>query len=123
MDYLDEQQLDTIELIDSHLVDLLKIFKGEPIVINGCFGFGLKEISKSLAGLGYISSLWEADLDEINGFSSIFITQEYDQLAISEGKTLNDYEKMEEIVSYNTTDCQVLIEIINFLRKTYKENV
>lgn len=115
--------LDILSLVDTYLVDLLYIFKEEPIVVKGSYNFGLKEISNALVKLKYISSGWDSEQTHINGFSSIFIVQNYNNQAIAEGKILSDYEEVNHILYYNKIDCQVLIEIIQFLTTKYKQNL
>ena len=39
--------------------NLLNSFRDNPIVINGCFKFGLKEVSQRLYQLGLISNIWD----------------------------------------------------------------
>ena len=44
-------------------VDLLSYFKMEPITIQGCFGYGLKEIVKMLYNHELIKNKWVDDTD------------------------------------------------------------
>ena len=44
------------------LVDLLSYFKEEPITIQGCFGYGLKEIVKQLYNLKLIENIPRAKI-------------------------------------------------------------
>ena len=50
------------------LIDLVKYFKEEPITIQGCFGYGLKEIVKQLYSLNLIENQWHACLQAIYFF-------------------------------------------------------
>ena len=45
------------------MIDLLSYFKNEPITIQGCFGYGLKEIVKQLYNHDLIKNQWQDDTD------------------------------------------------------------
>lgn len=96
----------------SNWYDLLKIFKNpiSPVIIEGCFGFGLKEVVRSLNRIGEIQFVW-SELDD--GLLSSFLARD-----IYMGKN-NDSEKFNigEIIEYNLIDCQALKIIIQWMRK------
>lgn len=94
--------------------DLMDVFKNIPIVINGCFSFGLKNVASSLCKHGLISTTW-ASKECIDGGSAMALAWEIYHC--------HDPYKfcriMKQIREYNEIDCQVLWEVLNFLRKKY----
>jgi hypothetical protein len=116
MDYLYEKKL--VEKADNivdnwkpkNWCDLSSLFKEEPIVIKGCFKFGLKEISSCMKKHGFIKtelySKCKSGLEaSIKAWEAY---QEYD--------SVNNLI-MKDIILYNQFDVKVLKEILNFLRK------
>ncbi len=99
--------------------DLLDIFKNEenPIVIKGCFGFGLKEIVKKLNELKLIEIKWP-ELDD--GLLSSFKAKE---IYSDDIEYLDDIDKivnMINIVEYNYIDCLALYKILEWMRNYCK---
>ncbi len=96
--------------------DLLEIFKNEknPIIIKGCFGFGLKEIVKNLNEFKFIELKWpELDDGLLSSFKAkeIYLTDmEYSERA----------DNMINIVEYNYIDCVALYKILEWMRKYSK---
>ena len=41
-------KLFNLSILNLNWIDMCNIFRKEPIVIKGCFGFGLKEIAKNM---------------------------------------------------------------------------
>jgi hypothetical protein len=99
---------------DWEWVDLLLIFKEEPIVINGCMSFGLKDVAKSMKTHGFIESSWESDC--LDGQSAMIIAKKSNDKAIKEKVSMEDIESIKDIVDYNEIDVKVLHEIITYLR-------
>lgn len=92
--------------------DLLEVFKNEekPIVIKGCFGFGLKEIINKLNQYELIKLTWP-DLDD--GLLSSFKARDiYTDRIESEDKI----DSMINIVEYNHIDCVALYKILEWIR-------
>lgn len=87
-------------------IDLCKIFKTEPIVIKGAYNFGLKEIAKSMFNNKQIKITWKNN-DTSNGLMAML-----NAIDFYNGKKINMYT----IINYNKIDCQVLYEIVNYLR-------
>lgn len=86
--------------------DLFQVFIQEPIVIKGCFKFGLKEISNTLRSHGLISC--ENGSECKSGMEAMIMAGEY-------------YKKKNNkilltISKYNQFDCKVLYEILEYLR-------
>jgi predicted RecB family nuclease len=99
-----------------HWFDLLKhVFRAEPVVVRGAFGFGLKEIAKALHGHGFIETLWEdSSLDGLGAMTGAWWCYEE---AGRKGLPVEDLDLMREIVRYNEIDCRVLMDVVRFLRE------
>jgi len=91
--------------------DLAESFKRNPIVLNGCFKFGLKEIAKRMHELGLIRSSWDSHNPCSNGNSAMFLAH---QAYRRKSKLLSD-PHVKNIIEYNRIDCQVLHEIVDVL--------
>lgn len=92
--------------------DLLEVFKNEdnPILIKGCFGFGLKEIINKLNQYEFIKLRWP-ELDD--GLLSSFKAKEiYMNRLDSDDKI----DIMVSIVEYNYIDCIALLKILEWIR-------
>ena len=94
------------------LIDLCLYFKKIPIVIRGCFGYGLKEIAHRLYELNKIKTIWDED---INGLDAMYYLLHYSTLASKENIPLKRYSGIRKIIDYNKIDCQVVYEIVDFL--------
>ena len=96
------------------LVDLVKYFKEEPITIQGCFGYGLKEIVKQLYSFNLIENQWQDDTDGLEAMIQIMKTsEEAEQKRIP----LKRFTEIKKIIYYNYMDCRVIIDILELLRK------
>ena len=92
---------------DLNFIDLLDVFKTEPIIIKDCFSYGLKDVVKSLHKYGIIKEIWE---EEMNGKEAM----------IKAWENYNNKDKnnvMENIKKYNYYDCKVIDNILIFLRE------
>jgi len=88
--------------------DVMDIIRTEPVVIKGCLsGFGLKAVSSAM-------------------YNNDMITIKYDSKCtsgeVSMASAVNYYEhkykeEMDDIVRYNKLDCNVIYEILTYLRK------
>ena len=98
--------------------DLLKkVVKEQPVVVRGAFGFGLKEIAKTLHGHGLIETSW--DDSPVDGQGAMVGAWHCDREAAEKGIRLADTELMQEIQRYNEVDCRVMQEILEYLRKNH----
>ncbi len=96
--------------------DLLKnVVKKEPFVVRGAFGFGLKEVAKTLHGHGLIKTSWEDS--PVDGLGAMVGAWHCDQEAAEKGIRLADTELMQAIRRYNAVDCRVVHEILEHLRR------
>jgi len=91
------------------LVDMHKIFKIEPITIKNCFNYKLKSISKAMHEHKMIKSKYDCDIQD--GKQSMGVAIEYYKYR---NKNL-----LNEIIKYNKLDCQVLYEILTYLRENH----
>ena len=97
--------------IEERWMDMAELFRQEPIVIKGCFGFGLKHIAEQMRKHGMITERIESDCD--SGTTAMV-------------KAIKAYESttnpacssiMNDIETYNRFDCAVLFDIIEYLRE------
>ena len=98
--------------------DLLKdVVKEQPVVVRGAFGFGLKEIAKTLHGHGLIETSWEDS--PVDGLGAMVGAWHCDREAEAKRTRLIDTGLMQEIQRYNEVDCQVMQEILDYLRDNH----
>jgi hypothetical protein len=95
-------------------IDLHKIFKSEPIVVKGAFGFGLKNIASAMYKNRMIQTCWGPSIK--NGFDAMMDAIAFYRIDISD-RTDKEKNIMSEIISYNEVDCKVMYEIVDYLRK------
>ena len=93
---------------------LTNVVKAQPVVVRGAFGFGLKEIAKTLHGHGLIETSW--DDSPVDGLGAMVGAWHCDREAEAKGIRLADTELMQEIQRYNEVDCRVMQEILEYLR-------
>jgi hypothetical protein len=107
---------------------LLDVFKHNeyPILIKGCFGFGLKEIVKNLNQYNQINLSWP-ELDD--GLLSSFKAREiYLQNNSTNEDTVDTVDSIDttdtiiDIVEYNYVDCLALIKIFDWMRSYTLKN-
>ena len=108
---------DDIALMKKELdwFDLSECFKNNPIVINGCFKFGLKEVAGRLSELGLIKSSWNSK-DCTNGNTAMVMAQKAYQLSKQTGEPIIKNNMIRQIMDYNKIDCIVVQEIIDLIR-------
>jgi hypothetical protein len=96
--------------------DMLEVFKAEPIVINGCFNFGLKSIAKTMYRHNMINVTWNSNNKCSNGQNAmIYAYNEYNKYKkLNEPITNSDV--IGDIAEYNEIDCKVIYEIVEYLR-------
>jgi predicted RecB family nuclease len=92
-------------------IDMLKIFKSEPIIIKGAVNFKLKQVGKALYKHGLIQSTWLSDSKCPDGFNAMIGASQYYKI-----KKNRDNSILDNIEKYNETDCKVVYEIVNYLR-------
>lgn len=114
--------------IDSSVIDNLpfadmyQLFISEPIVLQGCFSFGLKEISKTMVKHGMIADCWSADAECVSGMDAIVQAIHYyreKKRTICESVHKRLRNEFEKIIDYNRMDCEVLHRILTYLRSCH----
>ncbi len=93
--------------------DMYKIFRNEPIVIKGCFNFGLKSIAKAMRNHGMISATIGSNCN--SGMKAM--VKAWKCYQVSDNPASSDI--MVDIAQYNEFDCKVLWEILIYLREKY----
>ena len=93
-------------------VDVLNIFRNEPILIKGVLNFSLKTIAKKMYEYKMIKTTWK---DDTNGLDIM-----YNAWKIYSKKSDSDITKLSKIIKYNEIDCKTVYEIIKFLQNKYK---
>lgn len=93
--------------------DMCELFKNEPIVLKGCFKFGLKTIATSMRNHGMIKSRIESTCD--SGMTAMITAWKCYE---NDSNPANS-SVMKDISKYNEFDCKVLWEIISYLRKQH----
>ena len=84
----------------------------EPITIQGCFGYGLKEIVKMLYNHELINNKWVDDTDGLEAMIEIINKSEY---ALDKRIPIKRYNEIKKIIYYNYMDCKVLVDILEML--------
>ena len=112
--------VDTILFPYKNFIDLFDIFKKEPIVINGAFGFSLKSIAKAMYTNKMINTCWtnieNSTINCENGQDALLLgIKLYEQ----KNNINNDNIILKSIRDYNEIDCKVMFEIITYLRKNH----
>jgi hypothetical protein len=107
---------------DLEWFDLSECFKGNPIVINGCFKFGLKEVAGRLYELGLISSTWQKGNSCANGNTAMVMAHKAYQTSATTGIPIINSPIIQDIIDYNRIDCVVIHEIIDFLKLKAESN-
>jgi hypothetical protein len=102
--------------------DMCDVFRRNPIVINGCFGFGLKEISTRLHELGLISICWDDNNPCKNGYAAMMMANEvYDQVRSTGDKNIvRTSQIMKHIMDYNEVDCSIILAVIDCMIEKVK---
>ena len=99
---------------DNKWSDLCRLFQKEPIVIKGCFNFGLKNISKAMREHKMISAKIESECN--NGMTAM-ISAFKCYNSSNESTEIENSDVMKDIGKYNEFDVKVLSEILYYLRK------
>jgi len=102
-------------LITPNFIDMLDIFKSEPIVIKNSFNFGLKNIAETMYKHKMIKTIW--DDKNIDGKEAMVYAWNANDIAIKQNKCMKNIYYMKNIRKYNYYDCKVLEEIADYLRK------
>jgi len=111
IDYM-KKQYPHLDYPNFTYVDLLSYFKSEPITIQGCFGYGLKEIVKMLYNHELIKNKWVDDTDGLEAMIEIIHKSED---ALDKRIPIKRYTEIKKIIYYNYMDCKVIVDILEML--------
>jgi hypothetical protein len=113
IDYM-KSQYPHLEYPNFTYVDLLSYFKSEPITIQGCFGYGLKEIVKMLYNHELIKNKW---VDDTDGLEAMIEIIHKSQDALDKRIPIKRFAEIKKIIYYNYMDCKVIVDILEMLEK------
>jgi hypothetical protein len=97
-------------------VDLLAVFKAEPIVVKGCMSFSLKEVAAAMKQHGFIETEWDKTSVCIDGQSAMVAARAAHKLARESETSMRHLPVMKEILQYNRVDFRAMYEILIYLR-------
>jgi len=96
--------------------DLLnEVVKAAPMTVTGAFNFGLKAIAKAMHAQGLIETSWGDG--PTDGMGAMVAAWRVDETVSKNGGKLLDDQLMREVADYNRVDCQVMAEILEWLRQ------
>ena len=96
--------------------DLLnEVVKKAPMTVSGAFNFGLKAIAKAMHAQGLIKTSWGDG--PTDGMGAMVAAWRVDESVDGSGGILLDDPLMREVADYNRVDCQVMAEILQWLRR------
>jgi len=102
-----------------HWVDLLPVFKDEPIVIHGCMSFGLKDVASAMKNHGFIHSVWDKSSSCVDGQGAMIAAYQANKSAILNNLSMKSIPIINDVIKYNRVDVRVLYEIVTYLRQTH----
>lgn len=100
-------------------MDLLVVFKEEPIVIKGAMNFGLKTIATAMKKHGFIKSGWDKKSSCSDGRGAMIELYKAHNLACDKNTSMSKISTMKQIIRYNMMDVLVLYEIITYIRENH----
>jgi hypothetical protein len=103
-----------------NFLDLLKIFKSEPIILENCYSFSLKHVSKTMYNYKMIDTIWEHNA--IDGKEAMIHAWISNKICKKHNNSIKETGLLEEIEKYNYVDCKVLHEIVQYFRKNMINN-
>jgi hypothetical protein len=93
------------------------VMRAEPVIVKGPMGFGLKTVAKSLKSHGLIETSWDDNITD--GLGAMVGAWNCYEAAAAAGGPVRDSDLMQAIRHYNEVDCQVMSEIISYLRRSH----
>ena len=96
---------------------LTEVMRGEPVVVRGALGFGLKAVANAMHSHNIIETNW-AD-SPVDGLGAMVGAWRSEEEAEKRGVPMTELPLMHEIVSYNEVDCKVMMEIVRYLRANH----
>lgn len=98
-------------------LDLLDVFREEPIVINGAFSFSLKDVAQAMKKHKMIKVAYGGECTD--GQSALVGAYHSHKIATEQKISMKETEIMKEIIKYNKIDVLVMFEIITYLRDNH----
>jgi hypothetical protein len=108
----------------STLCNFLDIFKSEPVLIKGVLKFGLKDVGKGLIKHNLINvKSWDDSC--AGGLEAMVSAEKCYRKNKDSDESIRSFSTMKNIIKYNEVDCQMVFQIVNYLRKnhTHKKSV
>jgi hypothetical protein len=110
---IEEKQLSLVIL--DNMIDMMKFFEKESIMIKNSYTLSLKDVARKLYEMGLISTVWSDEMNDLLNKIDIINDEAY-----VVGITIPEHPDFELILKYNEIDCQVITEIINWLNTKVK---
>jgi putative phage-type endonuclease len=105
------------EYFTPNWLDLCAFFKQECIVVKGALDFSLKSIAPAMFKHGMITTCWAED-GILDGLNAMIKAIECSADAKRKGISMTELPVVKKIIEYNEVDCKVMMEILEYLRKT-----
>lgn len=102
-------------------IDMLKVFKEEPIVIKDCMSYGLKDVASTMCKHGFIKTKWDAQGVCVDGSGAMLAAYKAHKIAFENDISMINIDLMREITKYNEVDVKVICEIVIYLRQNHIE--
>lgn len=100
-------------------IDFYKVFTKEPITIKGVKKFRLKDIGCTMYDHRMIKTIWTLN-NVCHGADALHKCIQYYKYIDQNGQSCPENEMiMDKIIRYNETDCQVVWDIIQYLRNNH----
>ena len=96
---------------------LNQVMNKERVVVNGAWGFGLKEVANAMRKHGMIDTDWGNS--QVDGLGAMVGAWHCDAEARRKGTSMVDEPLMNKIQEYNEVDCRVMMEIVRYLRENH----
>lgn len=111
-DILSDEDKFIVNTITDNTVDMLELFIKEHIMIKNCYTLSLKDVAKQLYNMGLIKTVWT---DNMSGLAFLSTIDKINDVAVVANITLSEHPDFVDIVEYNRIDCQVIVEIVEWL--------
>ena len=97
--------------------DLLKlVIKAQPVVVRGAHGFGLKAMTNAMHRASLVTTQWtDGPTDGLGAMVAAWTCQQ--EVRYGHTARLEDLDLMQEVRSYNETDCKAMQEVLDHLRR------
>jgi hypothetical protein len=96
--------------------DLYKLFLDNNIVVKGALNFSLKTVATSMYKNKLITTCWDTSSICCNGLNAMYLAY---NLYKNNDHVDSNNNIMKEIIKYNIIDCQVMWEMLSYLRNNW----